>query len=197
MTDKEKLEAIKAELHRLKEVRGVYKDIYNDIFAFYNSLPSVPVSEDLQEFIIAKYNEIVGSHGEYDKTYIDGMAKAAAIECGMAGAQWQHKQLEKNRLAACERATKEEIEREQDFCDKIIISEHRQPTYSDAIEYGIEWQKNKGTLTWEDIPKLFHIAENLKTSWWFRDNEQTKEIGKQPFWEEVLKRFNERKNNSV
>ena len=44
MTDKEKLEAIKAELHRLKEARGVYKDIFNDIFAFINSLPEEPVS---------------------------------------------------------------------------------------------------------------------------------------------------------
>ena len=44
-------------------------------------------------------------------------------------------------------------------------------------------------LTWEDIPKIFQISERLKTSWWFRDNEQTKLIGTQVFWEEVLKRF--------
>ena len=48
-------------------------------------------------------------------------------------------------------------------------------------------------LTWEDIPKIFSISEQLKTSWWFRDNEQTKLIGTQVFWEEVLKRFKERK----
>ena len=51
-------------------------------------------------------------------------------------------------------------------------------------------------LTWEDIPKIFQISEQLKTSWWFRDNEQTKLIGTQTFWEEVLKRFNkQRKEN--
>lgn len=44
-------------------------------------------------------------------------------------------------------------------------------------------------LTWEDIPKIFQISEQLKTNWWFRDNEQTKQIGTQTFWEEVLKRF--------
>ena len=44
-------------------------------------------------------------------------------------------------------------------------------------------------LTWEDIPKIFQISEELKTIWWFRDNEQTKLIGTQTFWEEVLKRF--------
>ena len=48
-------------------------------------------------------------------------------------------------------------------------------------------------LTWEDIPKIFQISEELKISWWFRDNEQTKLIGKQPFWEEVLKRFKDKK----
>lgn len=51
-------------------------------------------------------------------------------------------------------------------------------------------------LTWEDIPKIFQISEELKTSWWFRDNEQTKLIGTQIFWEEVLRRFNkQRKEN--
>lgn len=53
-------------------------------------------------------------------------------------------------------------------------------------------------LSWEDIPKIFQISEELKTSWWFRDNEQTKLIGTQVFWEEVLKRFKnykERKEN--
>lgn len=44
-------------------------------------------------------------------------------------------------------------------------------------------------LGWEDIPEIFRISEQLKTSWWFRDNEQTKQIGTQVFWEEVLKRF--------
>ena len=50
-------------------------------------------------------------------------------------------------------------------------------------------------LTWEDIPKIFSISEQLKTSWWFRDNEQTKLIGTQVFWEEVLKRFKEKKDD--
>lgn len=48
-------------------------------------------------------------------------------------------------------------------------------------------------LTWEDIPEIFWISERLKTSWWFRDNEQAKQIGTQVFWEEVLKRFKQRK----
>ena len=51
-------------------------------------------------------------------------------------------------------------------------------------------------LTWEDIPEIFRISEQLKTSWWFMDNEQTKQIGTQVFWEEVLKRFKENKGKN-
>jgi len=40
MTDKEKLEAIRTELLRIKEVRGIYPDIMNDILAFIDSLPA-------------------------------------------------------------------------------------------------------------------------------------------------------------
>lgn len=60
-----------------------------------------------------------------------------------AGAEWQKKQFEKNRLAACDNHTKEEYDRETDFAMRIIEKEYRTPTFSDAINYGIEWQKAK------------------------------------------------------
>ena len=63
------------------------------------------------------------------------------------------------------------------------------PTWKDvqdAFKAGSEWKEGL-ELTWEDIPKILSIS--LKTSWWFRDNEQTKQIGTQVFWEEVLKQF--------
>ena len=34
MTDKEKLEAIRAEIHRLVDVRGYDREMANDLFAF-------------------------------------------------------------------------------------------------------------------------------------------------------------------
>ena len=95
-----------------------------------NALQEEPVSEELED-AATKYAQ-------------DKYMPVQTSQAFKAGAQWQHNQLEKNRIKACDRATKEEIEREQDFCDKIIIDEHRLPTYSDAIEYGIEWQKNQG-----------------------------------------------------
>ena len=51
MTDKEKLEAIRAEIHRLVDVRGYDREMANDLFAFMDSLPNEPVSEDLEEEI--------------------------------------------------------------------------------------------------------------------------------------------------
>lgn len=54
-----------------------------------------PTCDDLEKVILARFNSFVGKHGEFDKTYIDGMAKAAAVLCGKAGANWQHQQMMK------------------------------------------------------------------------------------------------------
>ena len=51
MTDKEKLEAIRAEIHRLVDVRGYDREMANDLFTFMDSLPNEPVSEELEEEI--------------------------------------------------------------------------------------------------------------------------------------------------
>ena len=72
------------------------------------------------------------------------------------------------------------------------------PTWKDvqdAFKAGSEWKEGL-ELSWKDIPEIFGISEELKTSWWFRDNEQTKLIGTQTFWEEVLKRFKNMKDGS-
>ena len=68
----------------------------------------------------------------------------------------------------------------------------RNKSYSDFLN-GYQQAEKDLELTWEDIPEIFGISEELKTSWWFRDNEQTKLIGTQGFWEEVLKRFNKQR----
>lgn len=60
-----------------------------------------------------------------------------------AGAEWMAGQFEKNRLAACDAQTKEEYDRETELVDKIVIEEHRMPTFIDAINYGINWQKQQ------------------------------------------------------
>lgn len=42
MTDKEKLDAIRAEIHRLVDVRGYDREMANDLFAFMDSLSNEP-----------------------------------------------------------------------------------------------------------------------------------------------------------
>lgn len=73
------------------------------------------------------------------------------------GAQWQQEQFEKNRLAACDAQTPEEAEREMNFVEHIIKEEHRQPTYSDAIEYGMRLQKQKDNQDDSDMAVIAHL----------------------------------------
>ena len=75
--------------------------------------------------------------------------------------------------------------------DPVMLNEIEEAYFESYIQ-----AEKKLELTWEDIPEILRISEQLKTSWWFRDNEQTKQIGTQVFWEEVLKRFKERKENA-
>lgn len=58
-------------------------------------------------------------------------------------AEWQKEQFEKNRLAHCDALSKEDYDRETDFAMEIIEKEHRQPTFIDAINYGIRLQKEQ------------------------------------------------------
>lgn len=50
------------------------------------------------------------------------------------GAEWAINKFEENRLAACDRQTREEAEREQQFVVNFIKEHSRQPTFSDCIE---------------------------------------------------------------
>ena len=73
-------------------------------------------------------------------THFDGYAMLDAIEFG---AQWKEQQLEKNRLARCDAQTEEEAEREQEFVMQHIKKYHCQPTFSDAIEWGMNRQREQ------------------------------------------------------
>lgn len=59
----------------------------------------------------------------------------------IAGAEWQYEQFEKNRLANCDKLTKEEYDRETDFALEIVENERRQPTFTDAINYRMRVMK--------------------------------------------------------
>jgi hypothetical protein len=81
MTDKEKLEAIRAEIHRLVDVRGYDRKMANDLFTFMDSLPNEPVSEKLID--VAK---------QYVKEHVIGIDKVTfsiATDMFVSGAKWK------------------------------------------------------------------------------------------------------------
>ena len=90
-----------------------------------------PVNDELEKAAVEAFKQIVDS----DKNNF--------LEIFKAGAKWQAKQFEKNRLAACDRQAEEEAEIERDFVMGIIENEHRQPTFDDAIKYGMRLQKEQ------------------------------------------------------
>lgn len=94
-----------------------------------------PVSEELEEAAL----QYLSKH--YDTNIIWDKDEKCVVCDFKAGAKWQKEQFEKNRLAACDRQTEEEAEREQDFVMGIIENEHRKPTFDDAIKYGMRLQR--------------------------------------------------------
>lgn len=83
---------------------------------------------------------------EYEQTRQDTDARSdneIVRRAFKAGAKWQEEQFEKNRLAHCDALSKEDYDRETDFAMEIIEKEHRQPTFIDAINYGMRLQKEQ------------------------------------------------------
>lgn len=148
MTDKEK---IRAEIERLiKENNGSPISVCNDILSYIDSLSEEPVSEDLENTAngYAWAHDTIGVNKETFSTKDVPVEKMVRIPIGegiktavLFGAKWAVRQLEKNRLTACDNQTPEEAKREMDFTMSIIEKEHRQPTFDDAIKYGMKVQK--------------------------------------------------------
>jgi len=80
---------------------------------------------------------------EYATTHLRNNEFPTADSSFKAGADWQKEQFEKNRLTNCDKLTKEEYDRETDFALGIIEGEYRQPTFTDAINYGMLVMKDQ------------------------------------------------------
>lgn len=61
----------------------------------------------------------------------------------------------------------------------------------DAVKYGYLQAEKDLALTWEDIAKIDAIISDVNNEFAI---DGPKEINRQKFYEEVLKRFNEQKN---
>lgn len=64
-------------------------------------------------------------------------------EAFKAGAKWQKKQFEKERLKHCDELTAEQAQIESDFVVQHLKKCNRTPTFIDAIEYGMKLQKER------------------------------------------------------
>ena len=100
MTDKEKLDAIRAEIHRLVDVRGYDRGMANDLFTFMDSLPNEPVSNDLEYAALLYYpkmSRISEPHGIIpadNKSHYLGDANEDNRKAFIVGAQWQKEQYQ-------------------------------------------------------------------------------------------------------
>ena len=151
MTDKEKLIKIKkladamyygafnmtTDASLLKKAMKEYRQ-----FTIHEYCKEEPVSKDLEKasksYGEEQYNKKLNLLPDKCRACYDPIVNAFK-----AGAKWQYEQFEKNRLAACDRQTKEEAEIERDFVTNIIEKEHRQPTYNDAIKYGMKLKEQQ------------------------------------------------------
>ncbi len=126
MTDKEKLDAIRAEIHRLVDVRGYDREMANDLFAFMDSLPNEPVSDidfeqelykafgQVKDFtlgmrIAKRFYEMGKNHQEpvskdLEKAAVEAFKqivdsdKNNFLEIFKAGTQWQKQQMIANTI---------------------------------------------------------------------------------------------------
>ena len=121
-----------------KEHEGAYNILCN-LDAYIDSLQEEPVSGSINF-----EQELYKAFGQV-KDFTLGMriAKRFYDMGSKSGAKWQFDQLEKNRLAHCDAQKEEEAEIERDFVMSIVENEHRQPTFDDAIKYGMKLRKEQ------------------------------------------------------
>ncbi len=141
MTDKEKLNAIRAEVEEyISAARKAHTNITEGNFAhllsFIDSLQEKPISEELEEAANSCssciYLEEVLSDDDGE------VLKERLVNTFKAGAQWQKEQFEKNRIEHCDSITEEQYNLETGFIDYYIDKYNRMPTFLDAIEYGMK-----------------------------------------------------------
>ena len=136
MTDKQKLDAIKAEIHRLVDVRGYDREMANDLLAFMNSLPNEPVSEGFED--AAKRYATEGD--EISGLYIID----EEVDAFKAGAKWQKEQGE---------STTEDLEKEIDNYVKRNgydgLDSIEEIKY--IAQYFTKWQKTKDDSCTSDL----------------------------------------------
>ena len=148
MTDKEKLDAIRAEIHRLVDVRGYDKGMANDLFAFMDSLPNEPVNKNF-EMALAEM---------IDK------AQKCVVEPLVVAEQWKDELI---KIAKCEEPVSEDLEEAASRYAKEEYSHKNPATLPDrcigcyapimyAFKAGAKWQKENlwKPANGDDLPEI-------------------------------------------
>jgi hypothetical protein len=155
MTDNEKLDAIRAEIHRLVDVRGYDREMANDLFAFMDSLPNEPVSEGLEEAAIMHFKDAM----EYE---IETGHKMAHMTSFKAGAKWQ------------EAKDQETLELAEDHAMLAGMEKMKEQMMKDAI--GREVAEGSMCPAIETLPVLTHTDMILLPKDKFKSGDKVKII---------------------
>lgn len=107
MTEKEKIQAIKAEIERLKYIQSAPILLCEDLVTFIDDLPEESVSEDLEEAAY-KYSDDIYEKNRNKRnpdwnSYADGYEQAICYHVSDAfieGANWQKEQMMKEAIDA-------------------------------------------------------------------------------------------------
>ena len=105
-----------------------------EITSIVDSLPEESANEDLEEEIKDFFEE---------RETWDSESQPSKEDIARHFANWQKKQMEAYRIKHCNNITNEQAELESDFVSKHVEKNNRMPTFLDAIEYGMELQKNQ------------------------------------------------------
>jgi len=142
MTDKEKLEAIRAEIHRLIEVRGYDIEMANDLLTFMDSIPNEPVSDF-----------------EMALTEMIDKAQKCVVEPWAVAAQWKDYLVE---LAKSEEPVSEELEK--------IVEEITEPTILNAYGTKELARRLRNTVIYgtsvskelDEVAELYTLDDSIK-----------------------------------
>ena len=127
-----------------EKIADIKYQLCKKILEYIDSLQEETVSEDLEQAAITAADEDMQGRQIMEESNENRQLYSRIFRRGFkAGAQWKEELFEKNRLAHCDAQTEEEAEIERDFVMSIIENEHRQPTFDDAIKYGIRLKEEQ------------------------------------------------------
>lgn len=147
MTDK--VQKIREEVEKLHG-NPYYMMAVKDVLEILD-MQEEPVSEDFEDALAREWQGYNDRGAATVDALEDNTQELAFAKGFYLGAEWKEHQFEKNRLADGDRQTAEDAEREQDFVMGIIEKEHRQPTFDDAIKYGMRLRDEQMMANTADV----------------------------------------------